>query len=152
MMEIEQKLITVYKVGDKEFVNKSEAEEYEKQLNDLLKYSYFPVTYSPDLTEGRGYYKKMIVAVENSYNRNTLLHYLVKTFGDPLEFVMGAAPIDNWIIGEERSFDSIEELKKFLDEKVICGIGDFKKQVKRKVVFINRNGQEIKKKIDFFGK
>lgn len=142
-MEIKKKTVEVYEVGGKEFIDRKEAEEYEKQLKEVLDYSYYPVTHAPDLTEGRGYYKSMIVAVKPYHSGNVVIHYLCNTFGKPLEFVMGVAPIDNWIVGKKVKFDTISGLAKFMNKEVQEGIGDYRKQVKREVKVINNRGEEI---------
>ena len=144
MMKIKRKEIEVYVVDDREFTNKLEAKAYEDRLLEGLKYTYYRITYSPDLTEGRGYYKSMIVAVVRMSKKrnlpNELLQYLMNEIGKPIEMVMGVSPIDNWIISEPYDFDNLTSLNKFLNEKVVVGIGDYRKPIIPEVVRINERG------------
>jgi|HigsolmetaAR206D_1030411.scaffolds.fasta_scaffold00003_16 hypothetical protein len=135
------KTVTVYMVGDKEFISKNEAEAYEKKLKKRLDFSYYRVRYKPDLTEGRGYYKAMIVATLGT--RNSVYQYLVKHVGDPLAFVMGVEPMDNWIVNDKKRFDDLEELDRFLSEKVSVGIGDYIHPIVPEVVYLDDSGKRI---------
>jgi len=143
-MEVRTKNVDVYIVGDKEFLNKEEALRYEQQLNEKLKCTYYPVSYQPDLTEGRGYYKKMIVGVKGDYSpSNAIFQYLVDQVGKPIEMVMGVSPIDNWKVHEGKRFDDINELNEFLDQQVRTGVGDYGKYEKPKLIYINGEGKQV---------
>lgn len=113
LIETKTKEVTVYVVAGKEFLDKSEAEKYEKELEKELSYTFFTVNHSPDLTEGRGYYKTTVLAVPKNYAAQaTALQYCVDSLGKPLEFVMGVAPMPNWVISGGRKFETIESLGK----------------------------------------
>lgn len=140
-MEIKRKEVDVFIVNGKEFFSKEEAKRYEESLQKRLSYTYYRVTHNPDLTEGRGYYDMMIVAVGHGYVRNALYQYLIDTLGKPVEMVMGVSPIDNWIVSEPYKFDDIKELEAFLNKEFSVGIGSYKNRRKLKVVYLNDSGK-----------
>jgi hypothetical protein len=143
-MEFKKKNIDVYIVEGKEFINKEEAVKYEEQINNELRYTYFTITHSPDLTEGRGYYKTSTIAVPKNYaEKATALKYCFETFGTPLEFVQGCSPIANWILSESKSFKTLKELCEFKNSKVSEGIGDYRKSVNRQITYLNAKGNVI---------
>lgn len=133
----------VYSVGGKEFLTLKEAEDYKNLLVERLNFTYHTITYAPDLTEGRGYYKKVIVGVEKGYNKNTLIHFLTSTLGKPIVKVMGVSPTDSWLIKEEQDFNTIEDLENFLNREVQVGVGDYRKKVVLNAVYIDDAGEVI---------
>lgn len=125
------KEIKVYMVGNKEFLDKQEAQEYEGELMKALKRVYFTVSHSPDLTEGRCYYGQTVVAAPKGYvEYETVLQYCIDNFGSPLEFVMGISPVANYKISKGEQFETIEEL------------GEFKEKNKA-IIYLNERGKEI---------
>lgn len=143
-MEIKKKELDVYLVEGKEFFNKSDAEEYEKQLKKELDYTYYTITHTPDLTEGRGYYKQTVIAVPDNYaQKATALKYCFDILGKPLVFVQGCCPTPNWILGDAIKFDSISKLNKFKQQKVSEGIGDYRKMVEKKIIYLDSKGEII---------
>lgn len=143
-MESKTKTVNVYIVEGKEFINELEAIEYENQLNKELEYTYFTISHSPDLTEGRGYYSTTTIAVPKNYaEKATALQYCFNTFGKSLEFVMGCRPIDNWILHEGKSFKTLKELNQFKSSKVSKGIGDYRVSIDRKIVYLDNKGNVI---------
>lgn len=142
-MEIVPKTIDVYVVAGKEFLDREEAEQYEKELMDKLKYVYYVVSVHPDLTEGRGYQRTIIVAVEKSYNDNTLIHFLCQTYGKPLEFAQGVKPVDNWGYSKGKTFETLEGLKDFLETKRSQGIGDYRRLEVPDIYYVDTNGNAV---------
>jgi len=137
-----KKEIIVYVVGDKEFIDKKQAEEYKKKLDKELSYKYYKVKHSPDLTEGRGYYKIDKIASPNTYcSLETVMQFCVKEYGMPLSFVQGVSPIPSWIINKGDKFETSEELEKFKDCDVKEGIGDYSKWVKKDVIYLDEFGE-----------
>lgn len=51
-------------VDGKEFLDRTEAEEHEKVLNEQLKYVFYTVIYNFDTTEGRGWGNTLTLAVK----------------------------------------------------------------------------------------
>lgn len=142
-MEKTTKMMPVYIVEGKKFTDLAQAKRYEKMLEKKLAYVYYLITHNPDLTEGRGYYKKSILAIPNNCSTNALFQYLIDNMGEPIVSVMGVSPIDNWIIGEPRKFETIEALEKFLRTKETMGIGDFREDKKPRLIYLNEVGKEI---------
>lgn len=140
MKEIKKEII-VYVVGDKEFVDKKQAEEYEKKLEKELSYTYYTVKHSPDTTEGRGYCKVDKIASPKYYSLETVMQFCVQEYGMPLAFVQGVSPIPNWIINKGDKFETLEELKKFKDCAVKDGFGDYSKLVKKDVKYLDEFGR-----------
>ena len=118
--------------------------KYENQINEELKYTYFTITHSPDLTEGRGYYKTSTIAVPKNYaEKATALKYCFETFKTPLEFVQGCSPMANWILSEGKNFKTLKELCEFKNSTVSEGIGDYRKSVDRQITYLNAKGSVI---------
>ena len=148
-MELKKKNIDVYIVEGKEFINKEEAVKYEEQINNELQYTYFTISHSPDLTEGRGYYKTSTIAVPKNYAENaTALKYCFDTFRTPLEFVMGCSPIANWILSEGKEFQTLKKLCEFKNSKVSEGIGDYRKSVDRQITYLNAKGNVVSGEVE----
>ena len=60
---------------------------------------YFEVLYNPDLTEGRGYFKKVYVAIEVYSNHKLYLMWYADQFlGKTIALVQGCAPVSNYIL------------------------------------------------------
>jgi hypothetical protein len=142
-MEKSKKEVQVFTVGTKEFFTEAEAELYELELKERLLYTYYRITHSPDLTEGRGYYSTMVVAVKAGWVKNALTHYLCNKLGQPVVKVMGYSPMDNWLTSAGEKFTDMEELEKFLNHQILNGIGDYRKKETPKVVYINDEGTEV---------
>ena len=143
MQEI-TKEVKVYMVGNKEFLNKKEAEKYEEELKKDLNYVFFTIRHNPDLTEGRGYYKTTVIAVAKNYAEHaTALKYCFEKFGSPLAFIMGCSPMANWDIVKSEKFETLEDLNMFKEAKVYDGIGDYVKLVDKEIIYINSKGEVI---------
>lgn len=142
-MDIQQSSKPIFLIGGKEFLTMAEAEEYKRTLEERLAYTYYTVRYSPDLTEGRGYYNAVNIAVTKGYTKNALIHYLVEAFGKPVVQVMGVSPMDNWTYQEGQKFTTLEDLDTYLNKKVTIGIGDYQKQVTLQTIYINQSGEPM---------
>jgi len=143
-MNIEQtkKEIQVFIVNGKEFLTEKEAKEYVAKINEELKYTYFDVIYKPDLTEGRGYYDHITLAIASPYcAEQVALHYCFKKIGSPLEFVMGCQAMPNWILKNQGKFKTLEEIEKFKTQNVNRGIGDYVKWEPRKIIVVSVNSK-----------
>ncbi len=99
-MEKITKEVTIFKVGDKEFLTEKEAVDYEKNVISRLEdISYFIVRHSPDLTEGRGLYRSTYVAVESKYSAQEYLKlFCERIFGSQVAWVMGTTITKNYEI------------------------------------------------------
>ena len=96
----------------------------------------------PNTTEGRGYHGKSKIAVAGSYHvYESLMQYLSKKFGSPLEFVQGVEPIPNYSVVSTNKFDNVEDLHSFKNEILYCGL-QMKKEV-TEITYVNSKGEEI---------
>lgn len=143
-MEIKKKIETVeverFYVNDEVFDTKKKAEQYVEKLTNMLNEEYYEVSIRPDLTEGRGYYDKIIVATPKHSGVNTVYYYLVKQYGLPLSFVQGVSAIPTYIVSEEKTFNSHDDLNKFLNKTHRIGIGDNVKNKVLEIVHVDQNG------------
>jgi hypothetical protein len=142
-MEISKKTIDVYTVEGQEFLDKKQAEDYEKELQKELDYTYFTVMYAPDLTEGRGHERAMTLAVPGYIPQTTAMQYCFNHIGKPLEFAQGCSPIENWVLSVGKKFESRKDLQNFKDSNVHEGIGDYGRMVPRKITYLNDRGEPI---------
>jgi hypothetical protein len=144
-METAKKEVQIFIVEGKEFLDKKDAEEYEKEIKKELGYTFFTISHDPDLTEGRGYYKNTVIAVSGNYAEEaTALKFCFDNYGTPLEFVMGVCPTPNWILGTGKRFNTIKELEEFKKQKISEGIGDYRKQIEKQIIYIDSKGKPIK--------
>lgn len=106
--------VEIFKVGNKEFKTKKDAEEYILSVKDSVDKRYFKVSYSPDRTEGRGYYKGMLVITSSELGENLVFEFLNKILGSPIVYVMGVSPMPNYVVTEVevKSYDEAQDLKK----------------------------------------
>lgn len=145
-MEIIRKTETVkiekFYVGNKEFLSEKEATEYINNTKKLLNREYYEVIARPDLTEGRGYYEKVIISIPKFAGVNTVYQYLFEKYGLPLSFVQGVSPIARYIVSEKKTFNTIDELNKFLTTKHKVGIGDYSELKELEVIYVNEKGME----------
>lgn len=134
----------VYVVEDKEFLCEEDAIEYKKQIEKELAHTFFEITHSPDLTEGKGYNKSTIIAVNQNYAEyQTALNYCVEQFGMPLAFVQGVSPMPNWII-KSHKFDNMKDLLNFKgDNEYEKVMGKYVKKKHKKIIYLNKRGKVI---------
>ncbi len=108
----------------------------------LLGREYYEVITRPDLIEGRGYYEKVIISVPKFAGVNTVYQYLLEKYGLPLSFVQGVSPMETYIVSEKKTFNTIDELNKFLTTKHKVGIGNYSEPKELEVVYVNEKGME----------
>jgi hypothetical protein len=75
--------------------------KHEKQLHDrAARTSYWCVTHSPDLTEGRGYYGCDWLEVYGpQYDQQAFVEdWCHRNRGRRIEFVMGVSPMPGWMV------------------------------------------------------
>jgi len=98
---------TTYTANDgKMFTDEKACLAYEAALAAIEKnVTYHRVLHKPDTTEGRGWYGCTYLKVygpQGGYCLEELLHdYCFRTFGRPVQFVMGVAPIAGWILSTD---------------------------------------------------
>lgn len=147
-MEIKRKVETVklekFYVGDKEFQSEKEAQAYIKKVKEALSREYYVVLTLPDLTEGRGYSNKIIIAAPRDSGVNTVYQYLLKEYGEPLSWVQGVSVMPRYVVSEKKVFDTQEDLDKFLNTEYQVGIGSYIKRKALTVAYINHNGEREK--------
>ena len=104
-MEQLKKEIEVFVAKDgKEFLIKSECENYEKNVLEIKSnIKYFRSCCCPDLTEGRGWYRNIYFAVleKNYCHFERALKYMIDKYKSPIEYVQGVAPMPNWSVPKE---------------------------------------------------
>lgn len=136
----------VYITADgKEFLDKTEAEEYEKQLTEKLSYAYYTVLIGPDTTEGRGWYETLTLAVKKryGYEKYIALQYLVDRFKRVLDSDIGGGTVPNFMITKEESFKTLEELGEFRKSTVNDGIGDYRRQIPREIIYLGTDKEKV---------
>jgi len=138
--EIKTKKVEKYLAYDKEFDTKSEAQKYVLYVEKLLSRDYYEVAVRPDLTEGRGYYDKIIIS-SNQNNLNSVYQYLMRAYGDPIAFVQNCVPMGNYHLSKKPKFESYEDLKKFLNTEFSVGIGDYRKNKILEAFYVKGNGE-----------
>lgn len=94
---------TVYQADDGTlFETERECEQYEVKLKEREKLTtYWCVVTSPDLTEGRGWYKRILVelyGVRKEYAQLYMQDWCHRTQGRPISFVQGVAPMSRWML------------------------------------------------------
>ena len=137
ILEKEKKIKLFVTADGKEFLSADEAKNY---TNNFLKrkenIKYFKVIYGPDLTEGRGYYKLLVVAVERNYSHKLILEeFCEKHIGSRIAWVMGVSPMERWRIQESNEEAFLNAKKEF----IYCG--DYKYYGKQ--VFLSHNKESI---------
>lgn len=100
-MKVKTKKVYIAEDGT-EFNSDSECIAHELKLKEEEKNtSYWKIINQPDLTEGRGWYGLKFVKVkvpDYVSSRNMLEDYCFRTYGRPVAFVQGCAPVSNWEI------------------------------------------------------
>lgn len=135
MKTIEKKQ-TVYIADDgKEFLNEADCKKYEsKTIVRLSKIKYFQVYHDPDLTEGRGFYGRLLIAVETEhYHYHIALDWCFYLYGSPVADLYDS-PYENWIISEITA----EDWGNY--KNLFARVGDYTYPAKR--IFIS-NGMPI---------
>lgn len=113
---IREEKVEYFTVGNREFKTEQEAEEFIKMAEEKLEMTYFNVTFSPDLTEGRGYYEQMIIATNSHLGKNLVYDYLYRLLGNSIAWVQGCSPMPNYRVSDGKKFEDYDELEKYLNE------------------------------------
>lgn len=138
-MEMVKKVkeVEVFVVDDKEFLSEADANYYLTHVLGRLKnIKYYSITYNPDLTEGRGCYGRIILAIEMSYSHSLMAELFCEhSFGSRVAWVQGCSPTVNWRVNEVQQ----DVFMNF--EKSYTSVGDY--NYKAKKVFISNNDLEV---------
>lgn len=115
-----RKTVSVYAVGDREFLSMKDARDYIEEANGRLDYTYYIVSYDFDYCEGRSYQGREIVATKkDKFGQtvgNAILTYCFNTHGKPVGDFYGKAQ-DNWRIYESEKFSDVEDLEQWIADK-----------------------------------
>lgn len=114
------KEVSIYTVGDREFLSKSEAEAYLERENAELKRRYYVIRAGFDGTEGRGFFHHEVVSVApgafGAFAVNALVAYCLAVHG-PAVLDFYGRPTDGWRISDPHTFDTVEALDQWLREQ-----------------------------------
>lgn len=112
---VKEEKVEYFVVGKHEFKTEKEAEKFIKTAKEKLSMTYFNITFYPDLTEGRGHYKEMIIATNSELGVNLVYDFLSKSIGNAVAWVQGVSPIPNYYVSEGKKFEDYDELKTYLE-------------------------------------
>lgn len=92
---------TVYEAEDgKTFTDRKECERYEAGVMKRQRVTtYWLINHTPDLTEGRGFYRKALVECYGPEPYHAPLYmedWCQRTYGRRLDFIMGVQPTEGW--------------------------------------------------------
>lgn len=117
-----------YVVGEKKFKTEDEAKMYIKNVEEFNGKKFFNIVYAPDLTEGRGYYKEMIITTTSDLGINLIYTFLRKLLGPPVAWVQGVSPMANYTVREMLLKTYEDELAE--KRKPYTGVGSYKEKKK----------------------
>lgn len=134
-MEIKKEIVTreVYKVGDKIICSEEDAKFLVENTKKLMSENeFYFVDVKPDLTEGRGYADKILVAAPIFTEINAVFTYLIENYGKPISLVQGCSPMRTYLVYDPKKYKSWDEIEN------------------QSVVYLNAKGEvcKYKKKID----
>jgi len=116
------KKIEVFIADDgEEFLTKPECEKYEKKvMSKIENIKYFKVCCNPDLTEGKGHYNTLYIAIYPEFKYNYLavervIDYMFENYGSMVAFVQGCSATSNWTLPREIFFEEFVEHPKRSD-------------------------------------
>lgn len=113
---VKEEKVEYFVVGNREFKTEKEAEEFIRVAKEKLSMTYFNITFHPDLTEGRGYYREMTIATNSELGVNLVYDFLSKLLGNAIAWVQGVSPMPNYIISEGKKFEDYDELERYLND------------------------------------
>jgi hypothetical protein len=133
------KTSTIYIADDNtEFTTEKDCIAYEEQIEKRKKFTtYWNIVFSPDLTEGRGYYGSVHVEFYNEAfywinSRSWIEDWCFQTYGKRIDYVQGVSPMENWKV-----YDITRE--GYLNES-FTQVGDYKYPSKRLKLTPNGDG------------
>lgn len=139
-MKIEKEIrqTEIFKAPDgAAFLSEKEAQDYiDLVLKRKKNIRYYAIHHSPDLTEGRGMYGLLLVAIEKDWGHKDLVElFCEQTFGSRIGWVMGCSPTTNWYISDikEEYFNNWQQN--------YAQVGDYKYPAKR--LFISNQAMEL---------
>lgn len=91
---------TVYRVGDQEFTDRAQADEYARSQTPVSNYDWFVIHHDFDLEEQRGFQGVSLVgapSVSRNPNWSVAYQYAFAQFGGPMGDSYGT-PLKRWII------------------------------------------------------
>jgi hypothetical protein len=96
-MKTESRKITVYVADDgREFMSETECKLHEREVANT---HYYRVDYSPDLTEGRGLQRYLLLAVKAEWSSEAWAElWCEKTLGSRFAFVQGVQITPKWSV------------------------------------------------------
>lgn len=128
-MRTETKAVFITDDG-REFTSKAEAEKYEAaEAAASARRTYWHISHTPDLTEGRGMYGALYVQCEGvePHNAEMLMQdYCFRSFGSPVAFVQGCAPMPNWKLSKST--------KERFQQPINARVGDYSYKAKKVVL------------------
>ncbi len=130
-MEKIKKEIEIYKVGEREFLDKKSAKEYEAQLERTSNLKRFIITHNFDATEGRRYYCQTFVMTD--FSLQDVRFYCQKVLYPEFKDWYGNDYYVNWRVNEvsiedynkgleNRGFYPMEQKEVFLSDKPLEGM------------------------------
>ena len=112
MEKIVKQVETFIAKDGKEFLTEKECIAYENKQETIYKnIKYFRAYSNPDLTEGRGLYGNLFIAVlcTNYLHQERALKYMIDKFKTPIAYVQGVAPIKNFSVPSEITKEDYEK-------------------------------------------
>ncbi|XKH58334.1 hypothetical protein LG293_17055 (plasmid) [Citricoccus nitrophenolicus] len=110
----ETKTVEVYQIDGQEFRTLAEANTYLQEIDELLEWTYFTIGYKPDLTEGRGFQRWVVMATKATVN--SAIAYALKNLGDQpvVAFYQQSTPA--WKVSVPENPRTADELSKILKQ------------------------------------
>ena len=101
-----------FNVGGVEFSSEEEARVYLLETKDKLELNYFKLLYSPDTSQGLGFYKEKIIGIDSDLGENLVYHIIKEILGSPYIEMYGDK-LPKYSISEPFKFESTEEYDSF---------------------------------------
>lgn len=133
------KTITKYESDDGEVFNTlEECQAYErKTLNFNKSLSYYIITSSPDLTEGRGYSSLLGLGVyfdlDMDISDEIFSDYCYEVFGRKIKYLEGDYPMVNWTAKKVEEETFLNKLK----DRIYVSCGDYKYHIQEEYLYID---------------
>lgn len=124
------KEVTIYTVAGKQFLNKTDALDYENELTQKMDYVYYVVMYDParvnSLKKNKepNYTKWIVYAVPAHHTPTNLIYdVLINNIGPAItqhidEYEIKYGYINNWDLRQPKRFYSIDAIAEFFNHKI----------------------------------